>query len=79
MNKFNFRNPYIFKKIHFFKHIFNKHCKYKSKINNNKVKNCDICYSSLIFYEKNINFYNSLILNVNKINKKLLVTNSKKY
>ena len=85
MNKFKLKNPYFFKKIHFFKHIFNKHHKYKSKINKSKnkilfeeniEKNNNIT-ENLLQFKENL-FYNSLLLNDNKIKKKLLLIKSTK-
>lgn len=74
MNKLNLKNPYIFKKMYFFKHIFNKHSKYKSKLNLfNNTLNKEKLYSY-----KNLYFYNSLLLDINKIEKKILVKKSKK-
>ena len=84
MNKFKLKNPYIFKKIHFFKHIFNKYHKYKSKINNFKDKilfeeniEKNNITEDLLQFKENL-FYNSLLLNDNKIKKKILLTNKKK-
>ena len=77
MNKFNMRNPYIFKKMYFFKHIFNKNCKYKSKLikfNNNLYKqlllkkntkiNSNISFNSLLFDENNFKEKINMKLNI---------------